>query len=149
RSVERMRRIVAENPDKIGILGVRPEHIDTGYGYIAPGRPVAPGADTFAVQAFLEKPSAGRAAAIIRRGALWNSFVMVGGVRRVLELLRVLRPDDVALLKDVSIDAAALATAYDRLRPWNFSRGFLACVPEHLIVTRAEDLGWSDWGTPE
>ena len=89
------------------------------------------------------------AAAIIRRGALWNSFIMVARVRRMLELLRVLRPDDVALLEDVAIDAATLAAAYDRLRPWNFSRGFLSRVSEHLIVTRADDLGWSDWGTPE
>jgi len=29
------------------------------------------------------------------------------------------------------------------------SRDLLARVPEHLIVTRADDLGWSDWGTPE
>ena len=40
-------------------------------------------------------------------------------------------------------------SAYDRLAAWNFSRDFLACVPQHLTVARADDLGWSDWGTPE
>ena len=35
------------------------------------------------------------------------------------------------------------------LQPWNFSHGFLARMPEHLVVTRAGDVGWSDWGTPE
>ena len=29
------------------------------------------------------------------------------------------------------------------------SRDFLARVPRHLMVARAGDLGWSDWGTPE
>jgi len=42
-----------------------------------------------------------------------------------------------------------LWAAYDRLAAWNFSRDFLARVPQHLMVARADDLGWSDWGTPE
>jgi len=149
RSVERMRRVVAAHPDKIALLGARPEHVDTGYGYIAPGRPVAPSSDAFAVLAFHEKPAAGLVAAIIRRGALWNTFVMVARARRLLDLLRALRPDDVAPLEGVPIDAPTFAMVYDRLQPWNFSRGFLSHVPEHLVVTRADDLGWSDWGTPE
>ena len=38
---------------------------------------------------------------------------------------------------------------YDQLAAWNFSSDFLAHVPQHLMVARADDLGWSDWGTPE
>ena len=101
------------------------------------------------VLAFHEKPTPGLAAAIIGRGALWNSFVMVARARRVLELLRALRPDDVALLEDVSIGTSTLDTVYDRLQSWNFSRGFLSRVSKHLVVARADDLGWNDWGTPE
>ena len=149
RSIERMRRVVAALPEKIALLGARPEHADTGYGYITPGRPLDPGADSFAVLAFHEKPAADFAMEIVRRGALWNSLVMVARVRRVLELFRALRPGDVAPLEDVPIHIANLTTVYDRLQPWNFSHGFLSCVPEHLVVTRADDLGWSDWGTPE
>jgi hypothetical protein len=55
---------------------------------------------------------------------------------------------DVALLEGVPSDVPSLATVYDRLQPWNFSHGFLARAPDHLVVTRADDLGWSDWGTP-
>jgi len=149
RSIERMRRIVAAFPEKIALLGIRPEHADTGCGYIVPGSALVPGADSFAVVGFHEKPDADTAAEFVSRGALWNSLVMVARVRRVLELFRALRPRDVALLEDVRIDVAGLATAYDRLEPWNFSRGFLARVPEHLVVTHADALGWSDWGTPE
>src|SRR5262249_48088812 len=77
RSIERMRRAVAALPEKIALLGARPEQVDSGYGYISPGRPLAPGTDTFAVLAFHEKPAPHVAAHMIRRGALWNSFVMV------------------------------------------------------------------------
>jgi len=106
-------------------------------------------ADTFAVLAFHEKPAARGAADLVRRGALWNTLVMVGRVRRVLELLRALRPADVALLEETPRNLAALATVYDRLPAWNFSHEFLSHIPEHLVVTRADDFGWSDWGTPE
>jgi hypothetical protein len=30
----------------------------------------------------------------------------------------------------------------------NFSRDFLE-LAQHLVVTRGDRLGWSDWGTPE
>jgi len=149
RSIERMSRVVAALPEKIALLGACPEHADGGYGYICPGRPLGPGADTFAVLVFHEKPAAAVAAAMVRRGALWNTLVMVARVRRVLELLRALRPSDFALLEDVPLDGPAIAGVYDRLQAWNFSHGFLSRIPDHLIVTRADDLGWSDWGTPE
>ena len=148
-SIERMRHVVAAVPERIALLGAHPEHADGGYGYITPGRRLVPGADAFEVRAFHEKPAAGVAAGMIRRGALWNSLVMVARVRRVLELLRAVRPADVALLEDTALDVAALATVYDRLQPWNFSHGFLSRMPEHLVVTHAGDVGWSDWGTRE
>jgi hypothetical protein len=70
-------------------------------------------------------------------------------VARFIELLRQVRPADVAALAPIAGDIEALAPAYERIAPWNFSRDFLAHVPEHLLVARADDLGWSDWGTPE
>ncbi len=148
-TVERMGRVVAALPRKIALLGARPEHPDSGYGYITPGRPLGPDLNTFAVLAFHEKPDVGVAAHMVRRGALWNSFVMVARVGRVLDLLRARRAADVALLEDTPLDSARLDTAYDHLQPWNFSHEFLSHIPEHLVVTRADDLGWSDWGTPQ
>jgi hypothetical protein len=78
-----------------------------------------------------------------------NAFVMVGRVARLLTLLRDVRPDDVAELESLPADPDVLAAWYGRRAAWNFSRDFLAHVPEHLVVASADDLGWSDWGTPE
>ncbi|HYY06882.1 MAG TPA: sugar phosphate nucleotidyltransferase [Candidatus Limnocylindria bacterium] len=149
RHVVRMALLVAAHPERIALLGARPDRPETGYGYIAPGhRLVGPG-EAFRVVAFHEKPAPALAARIIRRGGLWNSFVMVGRVARMLELVGELRPGDVADLEGTPAEPDALAATYERLAPWNFSRDFLARVPEHLMVARADDLGWSDWGTPE
>jgi mannose-1-phosphate guanylyltransferase len=128
-SIARMCRVVAAVPERIALLGAHPERADGGYGYITPGRRLVPGADTSEVRASHEKPAAGVAAEMIRRAALWNSLVMVARVRRVLELLRTVRPAEVALLEDMAFDVAALATVYDRLQPWNFSQGFPHACP--------------------
>src|SRR5262249_23179093 len=73
----RMIRLAAAHPQAIVLLGARPDRPEPGYGYVAPGRRVdGPGA-AFRVIAFHEKPAPSVAAGIIRRGGLWNSFVMV------------------------------------------------------------------------
>jgi len=53
------------------------------------------------------------------------------------------------LFEETPLDLTTLAAVFDHLRAWNFSHGFLSRIPEHLVVTRADNLGWSDWGTPE
>jgi mannose-1-phosphate guanylyltransferase len=149
RHVIQMVHLVDEHPDKIALLGARPDRPETGYGYIAPGPRIEGSGAAFRVVAFHEKPARTLAAHIIRRGGLWNSFVMVGRVARLIELLREVRPDDVARLAPLAADPDVLDPAYARIPSWNFSRNFLARVPQHLVVARADDLGWSDWGTPE
>ena len=149
RHVARMAFLVAAHPERIALLGARPDCPESGYGYIAPGRPLVGPGEAFRVVAFHEKPAPAQAARIMGRGGLWNSFVMVGRVARMLELVREVRPADVAALAAIPAEPDALGAAYERLASWNFSRDFLARVPEHLMVARADDLGWSDWGTPE
>jgi mannose-1-phosphate guanylyltransferase len=149
RHVVTMIDLVEIHPEKIALLGVRPDRTESGYGYIVPGQRVAGTRSAFRVAAFHEKPAYELAATIIRRGGLWNSFVMTGRVARFIELLRETRPDDVTLLTALRPHGDSLTAAYDRLSRWNFSHDFLARIPEHLLVARADELGWSDWGTPE
>ena len=85
-----------------------------------------------------------RTLAIVNRGHLPLARPQLAS-----ELVREVRPADVAVLAGTPAEPDALGAAYERLASWNFSRDFLARVPEHLMVARADDLGWSDWGTPE
>jgi mannose-1-phosphate guanylyltransferase len=61
----------AERHDVLVTVGVVPTRVDVGYGYIIPGDPLNGGARR--VARFVEKPDAGRAAELIKAGALWNS----------------------------------------------------------------------------
>jgi len=149
--VARMAQLVGEHPEKVALLGVEPDRPEGGFGYILPGEPLrsAAGDEAFHVVSFHEKPTPSLAARIVGRGALWNSFVMVFRLRRMLELLHQVRPAGTSRLARLLDDPDALVAAYPSIAPWNFSRDFLARVPEHLAVVRAADVGWSDWGTPE
>jgi len=57
RHVERMALLVAAHPDRIALLGARPERPETGYGYIAVGHRVVGPGEAFRVVAFHEKPA--------------------------------------------------------------------------------------------
>ncbi|PYO44287.1 MAG: hypothetical protein DMD33_03300 [Gemmatimonadetes bacterium] len=149
--VRRAASVASRLPHLIALLGILPDRPEARYGYIRPGTPLnlVGSAPASYVAGFAEKPSAARAASLIADGALWNSFVMVFQVSRMLELLGRILPDAVARLPANAADPAALTTEYRRLPPWNFSRDFLSQVPEHLVVVRAEGIGWCDLGTPE
>ncbi len=146
--VERGLDLARSLPDKIGLLGVRPDRPDPEHGYILPGLRAA-GMSTFHVRAFMEKPTPQRAAAIVRRGGLWNTFVMTGRVDRMLAHLRSARPDEMAAVAAVAGAPPDVAdAAYRVLAPWNFSHGFLTRAVAHLLVLAVHDVAWSDWGTP-
>jgi len=72
---------VAREHDVLVTVGVKPTRNETGYGYIVPGNPLG---SARAVRRFLEKPTAGRAALLRRRGALWNTGLFAWGVPRFL-----------------------------------------------------------------
>lgn len=66
-------------------LGLRPTTAATGMGYIRP----APGPEAAKpIAAFLEKPDADRAAALVAQGALWNSGVFIATARTLLDETR-------------------------------------------------------------
>lgn len=149
--VQRATRIVQQLPQKIVLLGIPPDRCEPGYGYVEPGEPlhstVAVGA--FHVAGFQEKPTASRARAILARGGLWNSFVMVFRLPRLLQLVREVLPVEYEEMRALPADPTAAAARYRELRPWNFSTAFLAKIAPHLIVLRVDNVPWSDWGTPQ
>jgi len=151
-AVGRASHLLACFPEKVVVLGVHPDRPDPGFGYVMPGEPVDPAEwdDAFHVHCFQEKPAPKTAAMLIAAGGLWNSFVMVYRVATMLQLLERLMPAEVVeMRRAVHNTPGAIANTYAALSPWNFSSRLLAQIPEHLLVLRVKDVGWSDWGTPE
>lgn len=72
---------VAVRHDLLVTVGVKPTRPETGYGYIVPGGSLG---QARRVARFVEKPSAARAAALRRRGALWNTGLFAWTAARFL-----------------------------------------------------------------
>lgn len=110
---------LAERHDVLVTVGVVPTRAEVAYGYIIPGDPLGGGARR--VARFVEKPDAGRAAELIKAGALWNSglfawtaarfFAETEAVaREISPQLAVLRRGDVtAFFRDVTPIAVDLS----------------------------------------
>jgi mannose-1-phosphate guanylyltransferase len=150
--VKRAVGIVTEQTEKVAVLGIRPDRVEPGYGHILPARSISTHEDAgpaFAVAAFREKPSLEVAHRLFLEGGLWNSFVMVFHVGRMLDLLRWAAPRESERMWQFSSDPGGLATLYGDITAWNFSSQVLARIPEHLIVLPVDDVHWSDWGTRE
>ncbi len=138
--------------EHIVLLGVAPESPEESYGWIEPGAPRG-GREVghiTEVRRFWEKPSRTVASRLMRRGCLWNSFVMVGRVAAFTAVLRRAIPSLLASM-ELAVERggiAGLRTLYDSIPATNFSSDVLQSSPSRLLVLRAEGLGWSDLGEP-
>ncbi len=146
----------ALRPKLVVLLGVAPETPEVEYGWIEPGIPLGspvPASVTW-VRRFWEKPSGTIASALMERGCLWNSFVMVGHVQAFLNLIQRALPGLVERFESIrsslltASEKRALGYLYAGIRPTGFSQDVLSVRPNGLAVLRATGLGWSDLGDP-
>jgi mannose-1-phosphate guanylyltransferase len=143
------------HPERVILLGIEPDSPEDAYGWIEPGAPLAGGSGNFIsdVSRFWEKPSRRIASHLMRRGCLWNSFVMVGAVGAFL--IRHTLPNLLACFEFMGAtmtpgtEDEALRDLYLKVPATNFSDEVLCARPADLAVIRARGLGWSDLGEPE
>lgn len=139
-----------KNPDRLTLLGITPFSPDEGYGWIVPARNgEAAGSD---VGSFVEKPPREIADRLMRSGALWNSFMMVGAVRTFMGLFEGALPDLLSRFTSVfeeGMDARRLQGLYENLPTLDFSRHLLERSVDQLSMHAVPDCGWSDLGTPK
>jgi mannose-1-phosphate guanylyltransferase len=145
----RATHMISMFPEKIAILGIAPDRPETGYGYILPGDPLEPCERIFNVAAFTEKPTPAIARYMISHGGLWNTFVMVFKLSRMLELLSEFAADAFAEMSGLHESLDKDAEIYKTISAWNLSTRVLARIPQHLMVLEVADVRWSDWGTRE
>jgi mannose-1-phosphate guanylyltransferase len=136
-------------PDKIAILGIAPDHPATGYGYVLPATPLTASEKAYHVKTFTEKPSLSNAQTIISNGGLWNTFVLVFKISRMLELVREIVPHHFERFSRLQEFPHKSDELYRELDAWNFSTEVLSQISEHLILFEIADVHWSDWGTRE
>jgi mannose-1-phosphate guanylyltransferase len=158
-SVARAVDVVRHRTDLVVQMGVEAASAETEYGWIethAEPLPL-PGEPAFPIRRFWEKPSAQLAERLFERGALWNSFVMVGRVdaflgltaRSAPELLRTLQPLRRVIGTDEEPRVAEQVYRKLAAEPVGFSERILASATDGLVTVRVKGVEWSDWGHPE
>lgn len=143
----------SRNPDLVTLLGITPEAAEVDFGWIEPDvlkvqHGVSP------VRRFWEKPSANLAQALMDRGCLWNSFVMIGTVKAFLRMTKRTLPElfeyfqAIIPVFDTPDELPNLRALYSWLPELNFSHKVLALRPDDLGVITVDNVGWSDLGDP-
>lgn len=139
-------------PDELVLLGVTPDKAEDGYGWIEP-REVEAGWESRRVKRFWEKPSSIQAQALLKRGALWNTFVFFTQAATLWQMVRQAAPDlyeaFVKIRQALGSFQAEQVTedVYATLRSANFSSGICEPLSARLRVFPVPEVGWSDWGS--
>jgi mannose-1-phosphate guanylyltransferase len=149
--------VARQRPDLTVLLGIEATNPETEYGWIEPVPVPLPtqGETAFGIRRFWEKPSARLAEWLWSRGALWNSFVMVGQVDAFLRLLWHGVPDLLVAFDPLRRaigtpqEADVASAVYAAVPVINFSERILASCPDRLATVRVKSVDWSDWGNPQ
>ncbi len=147
---------IAEEAARTGslvTLGVTPDRLETGYGYVIARRP-EPGEPShryLAVDRFVEKPTAERAADLIATGlASWNAGIFAWTRATIRASLQSYASDIVAPLRAIftSDGPHDLDAAYPNLRATSIDYAVMepASVAGRVAVVPMS-VGWSDLGS--
>jgi mannose-1-phosphate guanylyltransferase len=134
---------------RVVLLGMALDELDPEYGWIVCGPPSATGVRE--VFSFREKPDQDTAALLRKRGALVNSFILVGTGATLLELFEQTLGSVVQAFRTPGLfdgGEQALRELYARLPSCDFSRQVLEPQTPRLSVVAAPPCGWTDVGTP-
>ena len=141
-----------QDATRIILLGISPDEAEPGYGWIVPGActVASPGTSLSTVSSFVEKPDPESARRMMRAGGLWNSFLLVGTGRALLDLYARRLPGLLASLRAATRRRSRreLAAAYGPMEPHDFSRDLLQGAESELRVAHVPACGWTDLGTP-
>jgi mannose-1-phosphate guanylyltransferase len=147
---------VEAEPRLITLLGVTPEHSEEQYGWIEPVKSSIKQDEQrfFRVRRFWEKPSRSVAQRLMTAGALWNTFVMVGHVKALLDIICWTLPDLYRSLSSAEEllgsrnEEQVLSDLYSHIPSTNFSTEVLSRRPGELSVLKLGNVGWTDLGEP-
>jgi mannose-1-phosphate guanylyltransferase/mannose-6-phosphate isomerase len=131
-------------------FGIKPNHPETGYGYICAGKPCGPG---FIVDKFLEKPNQERAKEFLSSPQYtWNAGIFMASVKTWKEEFTNCAPELAKLFLEGAhtIDLLNHEVVSDLFeRSPNISVDYAVMERSDRVVVLPVEMGWSDLGSWE
>jgi mannose-1-phosphate guanylyltransferase len=140
--------------DRLMLLGVSAESPETEYGWIQPGNSIPGMSRARDVAYFIEKPTKATAESAFRRGALWNTSIIIGRVKTLWGLgwryLPAMMVPFAELLDSFGREQEqrTLERIYRDMPTLDFSRDLLQMAGKQLAAIELDSVLWSDWGSP-
>ena len=158
RDVDKFRRVLAAAAEvaregHIVTLGIEPNFPATGFGYIRRRQQVGTieDFDVYAVDAFVEKPDAARAARFLATGLYsWNSGMFIWRVSRIMDEFARQMPDFYAQLQTIQAALGTprqmdvLAEVWPQVHKQTIDYGVMEGARDVLVIP--VDIGWTDIG---
>jgi mannose-1-phosphate guanylyltransferase len=153
-AIRRAVQAVDCHPERLVLLGVRPDTAEIEYGWIQPGSSIGSvgGQLIHRVAGFREKPGVKEARHLLRSGGLWNTMVIAVRLPTLWKLGWRCFPEMMQHFEDFAAaigadnEMRALDSLYETLPAVNFSTDLLQQVLDSLLVMELQDVLWSDWG---
>ncbi len=148
-------KIIHKHPRRLVIIGVRPTYAEPGLGYIKMGREEK-GLGTkkdhaYAIESFVEKPDAARAAEFIASGKyLWNPTLIMARADNMLALYRRHLPVIASCLERIRPvlgtrkERMVIDRTFRKMTRIDINRGILE--KEKGMLTIPAEFGWTDVG---
>ena len=145
--------VPAAEAGQLVTFGIKPTHAETGYGYLELSEdPGDFAARPLALERFVEKPDAARAAEMLASGRhLWNAGIFLFKVRTILAAFRDHAPELVAPVQ-AAVEAGKPDLGFFRLDPGAWGQVEEISI-DYAVMERAANLsvvpfaaGWSDLG---
>jgi mannose-1-phosphate guanylyltransferase len=141
-------------PDDVVLMGITPDHPETAYGWIEPGAPAGGTGNNaiYTVRSFREKPSSAAAVELMKKGCLWNSFIMFGRVDAFVKLIQHALPSLADAFQPIvpalftKDEEASVLDVYRSIPASSFTQDVLAKSRGNLVVLCNSALKWVDVG---
>ncbi|MDP3057640.1 MAG: sugar phosphate nucleotidyltransferase [bacterium] len=143
-----------KNSDYLLTIGVKPDAVDTGLGYIKKGGIFSKKGkrSVYKVEKFIEKPDLETAQKLIKSGEyFWNSGIYICKPKNLIEKYRKFVPDTYErILKFINaVDTLEYREVLEKEYPGSDPISFEYSIVENdnKVLMMPTDLGWSDIGS--
>jgi mannose-1-phosphate guanylyltransferase len=150
--IKRVENYLKKNPGVTVTVGIKPDHVHTGFGYIQKGKAIANSRNMYQVVSFKEKPNERTAKQYVQsKNYLWNTGYFAWNTKTLLSLYEKHLPEIYEVLMAIKpyIGSRKQQSMIDKLYPTMPSVDIETGLIEKLedVMVAQASFNWADIGS--